>query len=249
MPSVRMNPVSMILFAALVPHTTACELSATPVERGQVRVTITAADGAVEERTGSWEELVAPALRGLGAFRADGRDSADPGEVFSAGRTELTLFDGEALVLERSARSLRRTAPALAVEAAAAAAVDWNEELDTLWIAGDDGVTVVQVEGVADPDARARYLGTMAVMMLGGHLGLAGLSEEARGGPAVMIALAVIGITSHAACVWYGPQRCGEQASLGCGAGNVRDFKTICGVGTDVNGSWQFGYHCSFSCR
>lgn len=248
----NMTVRSSILLTASLPLALGCTVEAVPPAEGQVRVTISTADGVVEERTDTYAEMVEPSLEGLGEFSTDGRLTSNPSEVFAGASTELALYDGQTLVLERDGNSLARVAPEFEPEIAdaTASAVEWSPELDTLWVTTPGGEVVVQVEGIADRDARGRYLGTMAVMLLGGHLGLGDLTlEEGRGGPVVVVALAALGVFGYVACITYGTQICGAQAIRSCGWGRVSRFKTICGAGYDVGGSFHLGYHCSFRCK
>jgi hypothetical protein len=236
---------------AFVPLAIGCAPEAAPEARGDVRVSLTGPDGSVHEEVGSFDQMVGPALLPMPALRADGNATTDVSVALVAAQLEIELLDGSTLVLAREGQKLERVG-GLPEGVQAATSIEWSDDLQSLRMHGAEGTTTIQVEGIEDRETRARYLGYTAILALGGHVGLGG-QEVGRIDPVitpiVIVALALLGVTSYGGCIFGGTRVCGDEATRQCGEGNVKDFKTVCGVGFDVAGKFHVGYDCSFMCK
>ena len=242
---------SAIALAFFAPYSMGCQTTAVeeaPVS-SQMFVSVSAPDGSVEEMSGSFEEMIGPSQGMLPEFVLDGELSIDAAGLLSGARAEFELADGGALVLERQGNSLARVSSELGYGGQEAAMVQWNDELDTMWITTAGGSSVIGIDGLEDESLRARYIGYVAAQTLGAHLTMSEPDAEVARAIPVVIALAALGIVGFSSCIFFGSNTCLNAALASCGAGNVRDFKVICGAGTDVSGKFQLGFDCSFVCK
>lgn len=186
------------------------------------------------------------ATRNLPGVTADGVEDPDALALFEADEFHATFAaDGSDLIVERHGNTLHRVWPA-AEDGANALSVRWNETLDTLFINVGSERHVLQLEGVADPLARARHLARLALLTLGGTFDYE-LAPEKSLTAIIFGIVALAAITSYTVCMLEGADRCLDQAQALCPNG-VKETKVICGSGFDLEGQFQLGYNCSYSC-
>jgi len=210
-----------------------------PSER--LEVTLRDQAGAVlQTLTPTVDELLAN-VDTLPVFEADGVATTDAAAVLHANLVSLPTRDGKHLVLRREGDRLVRELHGDA--AVPIMAVEWNDDLDHMVFHSANSNVALDFTGLSPAQAE-QFVGYSAVAALDGYREAI---DGARVAPVVIIVgLAVVG---YLGCITLGSYMCERAANTACGAGNVDDYKTICGAGYDVEGKFQLGYNCSIKCK
>ncbi len=216
-------------------------------------LSITLPDGSFFEQEGNLSNLVGPAFDLSPIFSLDGKPVNDLAELLSGHQVEIAAGDDNRLLIQRDGRRLIRVSPWMESSSKLASSIEWNQDLDTVWIELPSGTAVVTLDGQVDQTQKARFIGYLATMALGGGFGFEHheASDVAKfyGAGAVFIVLAVLALLGYALCMIVGSGKCKNAAEDLCGKGQVQKYKVICGAGTDVNGKFQLGYGCSVLCK
>lgn len=216
-------------------------------EESLVHVRIAGPDGELSEHDVDRSSFLG-ALAPLPAYLADGEESTDPGRVLTADRSELALATGEILVIQHEGNVLSRLEPAQ-IEGVPNVTVELTPAMDELYVTGDEGTTVIEIDGDLDEATRAQVAGTLAVGLLGGHAGLDGQIETPQCEFFCFATIVAVTVAmSYVTCVTVGQAICGDIAVRACRRG-VRNSAMICGAGFDAQGSFRLGFECTYVCR
>ena len=214
--------------------TSACALEPAPII---VQVTTRAPDGSVETHEALHAEVMEPVRAGLPPFVADGETVRDAARIWDAQRIELARPESDTPV------TVLRQGAALA---AADMRIVPTPAFDGFAVEAGGSAITVELRGVVDPVERRQVLGYLAAGFLGADTVRPGSNRDFGASAVAVVAIATIG---YIGCITGGQELCGENAANLCGAGQVDEYKMICGAGYDLDDNFQLGFQCSFRCK
>lgn len=222
------NPVlSLTAFAAIMPLAMGCGTH--EIDSGNATIHVATEDGRSQSLTVAIGEVLADA-----PFESLDILVASPGDI----------FEFPAVTLERTEDGLRVIEQVGALKIPAE--VTWSEDLTTLTVAGAVETTITLNGSSA---RRAELVAYVAADALGASLSDSDLADgTVRHAAMVLLALAALGVFGYVACMTVGSDQCLQAALATCSNG-IDAYKVVCGAGTDVNGTFQLGYLCSYRCN